>query len=517
MAGLGYDAVAIDDLVHLVSHPFYPDPLRRKLDDYRRLYERVFAVARGHGLRIFVTSDYVFSHPAIDCHLRETGGTIVDLFAETLRRAFAAFPEIEGLLLRIGEADGVDVAADFKSRLALTTPAQARGLLGRLLPLCEERGKLLVFRTWTLGAYPIGDLIWNRRTYDAVFAGLESPNLIVSMKYGPADFFRSLELNPLLHHGPQRKLIELQCRREYEGMGEYPSFVGWLYAGYLDELRHRPHNVVGLFALQAGGWAPFARLAFCGDGALWNELNAAATVGLFSPGGTVEELVAAFCRTRGIADVPAFLQFLRHADVAIEQGLYVREFAARPRYFRRVRLPPLLWVFWHNVTAAGLVGELTRALVADRPAAVAEGYRAVETVEVMRRLAEERGLPTDGLCFQRDTFALLARLREALLGVAPDGRRDDVAALLTEYRRRYPAGYRFDATEAEPMEQTPSGRTIALLLPLLLRRRMAYRPLDRLLLSRPLTRLQAVAADRLARRLPRFVDKQGMATDVLLR
>jgi tetratricopeptide (TPR) repeat protein len=41
------------------------------------------------------------------------------------------------------------------------------------------------------------------------------------LKYGDADFFRFRALNPLFFRGPQQKLIELQCRREYEGMGEY--------------------------------------------------------------------------------------------------------------------------------------------------------------------------------------------------------------------------------------------------------------------------------------------------------
>src|SRR5262245_23510068 len=42
MAELGYNAVAIDDLAHLVVHDFYPDSLRRKLASYRCLYERLF-------------------------------------------------------------------------------------------------------------------------------------------------------------------------------------------------------------------------------------------------------------------------------------------------------------------------------------------------------------------------------------------------------------------------------------------------------------------------------------------
>ena len=46
----------------------------------------------------------------------------------------------------------------------------------------ERRQKNLVFRTWTVGAYPVGDLQWNRRTFDRVFGGITSDRLVISMK-----------------------------------------------------------------------------------------------------------------------------------------------------------------------------------------------------------------------------------------------------------------------------------------------------------------------------------------------
>lgn len=58
----------------------------------------------------------------------------------------------------------------------------ARSMLNRLLPLFEHYGKSLVFRTWTVDAHAIGDLIWNRQTFDRVFKGIDSPRLIISMK-----------------------------------------------------------------------------------------------------------------------------------------------------------------------------------------------------------------------------------------------------------------------------------------------------------------------------------------------
>ena len=72
-------------------------------------------------------------------------------------------------------------------------PAQARQLLLYLLPTCEKHSRRLIFRTWTVGAYRIGDLMWHRGTFTSVFDGLKSPSLVISMKYGESDFFRYLQ------------------------------------------------------------------------------------------------------------------------------------------------------------------------------------------------------------------------------------------------------------------------------------------------------------------------------------
>jgi len=517
MAAMGYTGVVLDDLSHLVSHPFYPSALQSKLASYRPFYDRLFAAVKRLGLRLFVTTDYFVGHPTIDRHLRETGQTPADLFAQTIAAAWESFPALDGLVLRIGESDGVDVEDDLKSQLAIRHPREVRALLGRLLPEFERRGKTLIFRTWTLGAFPVGDLMWNRRTYDAAFGQLASPNLIVSLKYGDADFFRYLALNPLFFHGPQRKLIELQTRREYEGMGEYPSFVGWDYARYLAELRAGGSNLAGVYALQAGGWAPFARLTHCDRGSFWNELNAQVTVAI-ARGRAVEATIADLCRERGIADPERFLRFLRLAETAIADGLYIREFAERTVYFRRIRIPPLIWVFWHHATAGGVVATLHRHLVRDKAAAVAEGHRAVETVREMLRLAEDLGLAAvvpgaeDDLRFQLATFEILAELRAVLLGVETAGTRRRLAALLPAYSQRYPTGYRFDVSGG-----ATSARAAHLLLRLLLRHRMEYRRGDRVLLDRHVTRLKALALRRLQSRLPRFVGQQGMTAEALLR
>jgi hypothetical protein len=401
----------------------------------------------------------------------------------------------------------------FVSRLKLQRPSEARRLLQRLLPGFERRGKTLIFRTWTLGAYPIGDLIWNPRTWDAVFAGIDSPALVIALKYGDADFFRFLPLNPLFFRGSHRKLIELQCRREYEGMGEYPAFVGWIYEQYLNDLKGGRANLVGVFAINSGGWAPFAKLPFSADGSFWTELNVAVVAGLAN-GLSVEEGVRRFCDEAGINDVDRFLALLRLSDRALEEGLYIRELAERPLYFRRVRIPPLTWVFWHHVSTGGLVSLIHHWVVRDASRAVADGYRAVDTVRQMIELARELRLDEEPLRFQLEFFRLLALHREILLGVATAETHRRIDAMLPAYESRYPWGYRFGTFAAADLG---SKHPIALALQLLLRSRSSYRWRDRLHLNPAASRLLMACVRRLSAALPQFGGEQGMRPEILLR
>ena len=67
---------------------------------------------------------------------------------------------MRGIILRIGESDGTDVRDPLRSHLHLRNSKQTHRFLRDLLPLFENRQRLLVFRTWTVGAHRIGDLIW---------------------------------------------------------------------------------------------------------------------------------------------------------------------------------------------------------------------------------------------------------------------------------------------------------------------------------------------------------------------
>jgi hypothetical protein len=519
VAEMGYNAISVDDLAHLVVHDFYGGDLKRRLKQYRRLYTRLFDVAKSKGMQIFVNSDYIFRNAAIETHLA-SGRTAENFFKDTLALAFDTFPQIDGVILRIGENDGIDVQGDFLSSLEIRSPAQANAMLKWLLPLFEQYGKTLVFRTWSIGAYAIGDLIWNPATFDKAFGSISSPNFIISMKFGDTDFMRYLKLNPLFFRSQHRKIIELQTRREWEGMGVIPSFVGWDYERYLAELQ-AAKSVEGVHVwCQTGGWAnsSWYNTAFLdAGGSFWNELNTYVVAHMANSGISAEEAVRVFCASRRIADADTFLKLLKKAETAILEGLYIQEFAQQTLYFRRTRMPSLLWIAWDRVLADTMTVYFLRAFIRGPQAAVSQGRKAARAAAEMVVLAKKLKLPRqaiDSTQFAADTFALLADVRGYIcLGIS-DAERAGLSKRIAAYHAQYPQHYRLPTDIQSKQLQAPSP-LLTFMIRLAVRRRNKYRLFDRLLLATSPLQLR-IARYYFKKAAPHLTDK-AMGIDIVFR
>lgn len=408
----GYNAVTLDDLAHCCLFPFYSDGLKRKIEDYRRLYHALFATAVEFGMKVLVTTDLLFFNDEIENHVAPKDTALRRFAAHACRQLFEEFPEVGGVIVRIGEADGRDVVGDFRSRIVIKTPQQARRMIEALLPVFEEYDKLLIFRTWSVGIGRVGDIIWNPETYDKVFRDLESDHLIVSMKYGQSDFFRYLPLNRLFFRGRHRKLIEFQARREYEGFGEYPSFTGWDYEKVRNKLVGQ--NIAGISVwCQTGGWSGFRRLTWLDDNAVWNEINAYVTIRLFRDGVSTDQAIQQYYREHWPDPHWRPLQeLLRLSDEVVKELLYIEDFASRRMYFRRLRVPPLVSVYWRHIIANHFMRKFMRCYVSNGEKAVRQGRHALEKIRWMEDLAKLLGLPTEDFRFQYDTFEIIAAVRE---------------------------------------------------------------------------------------------------------
>lgn len=512
---LGFNTVTLDDLAHLLPVVDYPVDLSRKIDEYRDWYQQLFRIAAKRHISVLMTTDVMFYNGVLRSMIGTHIPKVAAFLKEELEKLFTDFPSIAGIVTRIGESDGLDVKGDFHSELIIRTPHQARVLLKSLLPVFETKGRIWIFRTWGVGAYSIGDLMWNRVTFERTFHGINSPNLIVSHKYGESDFFRYLPLNKQFLRGSCRKIIELQARREYEGFGEYPSFIGWDYEIYARQLRNQP-DIAGFSVwCQTGGWTSFRRRTFLDSNAIWNELNTQVTIDVFERGWTVEESVRQWLAT-WYPHIPAkqFLLFLRLSDEVIKELLYIDQFSHCKLFFRRVRVPPLLWVYWDHIIINHSMRKMLRCFVTDGEAKVLQGRMALAKIADMREMTENWGLPTDDLQFQYDTFNILAAARVYYFREFNPEILRKLKELTQEYRQTYSSRYAIRLnTKPIPLSRRLFKRGLRIIL----RDQRRYRALDHLLTIRVLAWFYPLIRRFSRNRLPTFADQQAMGVDTLFR
>lgn len=513
---LGYNAVTLDDLAHLAEHPLHEPEVAVRIAFLRGKFASIFRNLHGnHGLKIFLTSDVLPVTPAIADAMDDDPAELECYYRGLVRSVLDDFPELSGLVLRVGESDGRDVMDPVRTRLHLRTAGQANRMLRDLLPEFEARGRELIFRTWTVGAHPIGDMMWNRDTLADVLDGLDSPNLIVSMKHGESDFFRHLPLNPAFFRVRQRKLIELQARREYEGAGEYPCFTGWECERFARELAG-VENMAGISVwCQTGGWHRFGRRAFLeNDGRdIWIRLNVAAAIAVFRHGRPPADCAMLLLgKNRAVACI----ELLCLTDLVVRDLLYIGGFAKRKLFFRRVRIPPLLHVYWDTLFINQAMRRLLRHFVGEPDACVAGGESAARLFPRMIELAKQAELPVEDIEHMRDFFHLLLLARRYYL-LPHDPRLETIIRdAKRAYKARWPRDRRYRVkTGFAPVPV--SRRTIAIGAALLLRRKRGYRLIDRLLVLRLVGPLYRIFQRCNPGLMPKFLRKSAMGVEALFR
>jgi len=481
----GYDTLSIDDLAHMIVFEWYSPKLQNLLSDYNLLYCDIVALAQSYGMAVLVNTDYIFWNDEIQTHLESSGMTAAELLDEACELLTRQVPGVAGVILRIGESDGRDIRDTFVSKLALRTPRAANKLLKHILPRFEHHTMTLIVRTWTVGVYQIGDLIWNTDTYDDVFGDIDSDALVVSMKYGDTDFMRYLELNPLFRHGHHRKIIELQARREWEGMGMLPSFVGWQYGEYLKQLRD-VKELVGIHVwCQTGGWAKSSwdNVTYLQQSSLWVELNTEVVARMYRDGISVEAATEQFCTARDLGDSTVFLQLLRSSDGAITRGLYVAAIARQKLYFRRTRLPTLLWLTWDKVDISPVTLRLLRLLIHNDESVLLDAKQAYSLASSAVRDAQLLNFDAGArrsLEVLQETLRLALSVKTSLVSQRSNIDAKALDAAVERYRRICPDGYTITQVALPRKYQR---FPIGFLARRLLRADSSYRKRDKLLLK----------------------------------
>jgi hypothetical protein len=516
-AAAGFNAVTLDDLAHLAPHPLHEPATAARITVLREEFSVLFRIVREAGLAIYLTSDVLPVTPGVEAGIGHDRAKLEAYYRDLIDGFLRDFPEVSGLVLRIGESDGVDVKDPVRTRLHVRRAADANRLLRLLLPVFEKHGRTLILRTWTVGAHRVGDLIWHRRTLAEALHGIDSPRFILSMKYGESDFFRYLPLNRAFFRTPHRKIVELQARREYEGAGEYPSFIGWDCERYARELQGEA-NLAGISVwCQTGGWHRFRRLTFLEEDGrdFWLRLNTIVALRVFRDREPVEDAVAGIV---GSARAPALLELLGYSETVVKELHYIRGFAMQKLFFRRVRIPPLLHVYWDCLFINHAVRKVLRHFVDDPEQALREGEAAYDLFPRMIELARSAELPVEDIEHWRDFCHLLRLARRYYFLPFDPQLAERIRASKKAYKRAWPGDrrerYRIKLS-FEPFKL--KRQTLGWIAAIFLRRQRGYRLLDHLVTLNLLGLVFRLFRPGKSKIVPKFLRKSAMGVEALFR
>jgi len=448
----GYTAVAFPGFLEFVTFQDAPDgPVYAPGDEHvaralamRRAFTPFWDRAQQLGMKVVLRTDMLSLTTPLEQYLTEHVGSLdttsPDLwavYAAGLDELYAAAPSLDGVLVRIGEAGRVyDVDGwDYYSSLAVTSVDAVRAMLTALTGQAERTDRDVIFRSWSVGVGAVGDMHTNPDSYAAVLDGIDSPALVVSTKYTLGDFYSHLPLNETLLSGSQRRIVELQSRREFESYGAFPNDLGAEYRDALHRLLAANPHIEGVWVwTQDGGpWRAGPMTLYLKTG-FWQlyELNTWLAGSLArDPDADVAALTADWAR-RWFSDDPETVQAVAEAMAgsreAVTKGLYIGPFAEQKVKAIGLEPPPMMWIFeWDILTGDSAVLDVISSVTGERvDEAVAEGHQAVTAAERMRTTVagtdaaswRDPGMRTAFLAtldYEVDTLRLLAEYREVVL------------------------------------------------------------------------------------------------------
>lgn len=414
----GTNAVAFPGFVEYATFdeapggPVYADgdEHRDRAIALREAFDGFWERADQLGMKVFLRTDMLALTGPLERALTERFGSLDtedpefwSVYTAGLDELYEAAPALDGVLIRIGEAGAIyDVGGwDSYSALEVTTVDAVRTMLGAFTGQAEASEREVIFRTWSVGVGAVGDMHTNDASYEAVLGGIDSPALIVSTKYTLGDFYSWLPLNHTLEQGGQRRIVEFQSRREFENFGAFPNDLGAQYQWALQQLLASNDRIEGVWVwTQDGGPWRAGPMSLYLKAGFWqlSELNTQLAVDLArDPDADVAGITAAWAREWFSDDpdtVEAIVAAMTRSREAIEQGMYLEQFAEQRVFAIGLEPPPMMWIFeWDILTGDSAVLDVMYSIVRDSAggdgaagvdAAIASGAEAVAAVEEMR-------------------------------------------------------------------------------------------------------------------------------------
>jgi hypothetical protein len=412
MAQYGFNAIEFQAFLELIDfdmvgngYEVYKENsiYRQRHQALREVYGEFFRYAHEKGFKVIISTDMVALTPPLESYIQQELGSLDvntdrswNVYEKGLDELFVKMPEVDGVMLRIGEAgplynrDGWE----YRSELMVRSVESVKCMLRSFLNTAERHDKDIIFRTWSVGVGTLGAMHTDPALYNEIFDDIESPNLIVSTKLTKGDFWNNVELNPTLFQGKQRRIVELQARREFEAFNVIPNFIGPIYKEALTEFLASNHNVEGVWVWTQGGGpirqGPMMIYPFHGLW-LWTDANVYVTSQIVqNPAIPVEELTRRWVRNTfgGDSEVEDNLtELLMMSHPIAVKGLTIPQFAKKLVSGVGLEIPPVIYSYWDIVAASTTVTSLIYETAQnDVQAAIDEGFSAVNEVRHMKRL-----------------------------------------------------------------------------------------------------------------------------------
>jgi hypothetical protein len=229
---------------------------------------------------------------------------------------------------------------------------------------------------------------------------------------------------------------------------------------------------------------------------------------------STEQAIQEFCAENKIKDVSGFTELLKLSDIAIKNGLYISTLSKERLYFRRTRVPTLLWLTWDKALLSPAIVYLLRILTPHSKTAHTDINTALQATAEMITIAKNIGLAARlvrSIEFEHATLTLFAELRRYIFTSLTETDIRRINTVATTYMKTYPQHYTIPKlTLIKKRVQIPRR-----LLGLFLRETTIYRKRDRFILATSMIQRRLIY--RYLRRSKSHLADQSMGVETLMR
>lgn len=360
-----YNSISLDDLNHLVlfekSWIYTNTEIERRNKIYQNYYKELINIANDNKIDVYITTDMQFYTDLLEKYvwkLSSDNKELLRLNKEAFDEIFTNLQWISWVIMRIWEGWKAYNSGNYKSKILYKTPEDINYLLKQLLPIFEKNNKLLIFRTWTIWVWKVGDLIYNGDTYDKTFYWINSDNLVVSIKHTPWDFFWFENINPTIWYGKLKQIVEIQVRREYEWWWDFPNYMWGFYKDLVDKIKDKK-NVIWVWNWnQTWWWWWWKNVLFNYWFNFWNEINFYSVWNILNNKDI--DLIEILNKYDFNSDEKKVLiEILLNSRQEIKKWWYINDFRKKEIKIWSIYLPPLSRIWWDKITSSPIILSIT--------------------------------------------------------------------------------------------------------------------------------------------------------------